>query len=228
MTDRWAMDNHNSVVLARSGAGKSYLTKLEALRSLYQGVQVLVVDPEDEYARLASAVGGTHVALGAEGVRINPLDLPTTGTFAAMRSGGVHCSSTPSLRCCWGDVSAPPTKRRWTPRSLPRTRRPGSPRTPAPTARPAPTAGGRRLATGRRRLRGGANAGRAPRPAHLRLLLRPCSTDPTTTPAAGHLQVFSLKHLPEELKAIGTLLVLDAIWRQVVRTGAEPATGDRR
>ena len=38
---------------------------------------------------------------------------------------------------------------------------------------------------------------------------------PTTTSIDGHLVVFALKLLPEELKAIGTLLVLDAIWRQV-------------
>ena len=43
--DRYTADNHNSVILARSGAGKSYLAKLEVLRSLYRGVQVFVVDP---------------------------------------------------------------------------------------------------------------------------------------------------------------------------------------
>jgi hypothetical protein len=74
--DRWAQDNHNSVVLARSGAGKSYLMKLDVLRNLYQGVQVAVVDPEDEYVRLAQRVGGTVVQLGASGVRLNPLDIP--------------------------------------------------------------------------------------------------------------------------------------------------------
>jgi hypothetical protein len=47
----WSQDNHNSVVLARSGAGKSYLVKLEVLRNLYDGVHVAVVDPEDEYVR---------------------------------------------------------------------------------------------------------------------------------------------------------------------------------
>ncbi len=77
--DRWQCDNHNSVVLARSGAGKSYLTKLEILRSLYQDVQVMVVDPEQEYTRLAEAVGGTVVELGAPNVRINPLDIPQVG-----------------------------------------------------------------------------------------------------------------------------------------------------
>src|SRR5215470_11382666 len=75
--NRWAADNHNTVILARSGAGKSYLAKLDLLRSLYQGIEAAVVDPEDEYHRLAQAVGGTYLHLGAPGVRINPLDLPT-------------------------------------------------------------------------------------------------------------------------------------------------------
>ncbi|GAB2956117.1 hypothetical protein GCM10017788_46320 [Amycolatopsis acidiphila] len=74
--DRFALDNHNSVILGRSGAGKSYLVKLELLRSLYRGIEIHVIDPEDEYARLAAAVGGTYVHLGAEQVRLNPMDLP--------------------------------------------------------------------------------------------------------------------------------------------------------
>ena len=73
--DRFAQDNHNSVILARSGAGKSYLAKLEVLRSLYAGIEVAVVDPEDEYRRLADAVGGSYIHLGAPGVRLNPFDL---------------------------------------------------------------------------------------------------------------------------------------------------------
>src|SRR4029450_13071456 len=74
--DRWAQHNHNSLVVARSGAGKSYLVKLDVLRSLYDGVQVSVIDPEDEYLRLADAVGGTTITLGAPGIRLNPLDIP--------------------------------------------------------------------------------------------------------------------------------------------------------
>jgi hypothetical protein len=62
--DRWTQPNYNQVILARSGAGKSYLAKLEALRWLYQGVQVLVVDPENEYQRLTTAVGGAYLRLG--------------------------------------------------------------------------------------------------------------------------------------------------------------------
>src|SRR5256714_1527905 len=74
--DRFACDNHNSVILGRSGAGKSYLVKLEVLRSLYRGIEIHVIDPEDEYTRLAGAVGGTRVHLGGQGVRLNPFDLP--------------------------------------------------------------------------------------------------------------------------------------------------------
>lgn len=73
--DRWAADNYNSVILGRSGAGKSYLAKLELLRSLYTGVAAHVIDPEDEYSRLAAAVGATVIRLGDPAVRINPLDL---------------------------------------------------------------------------------------------------------------------------------------------------------
>src|SRR5262249_60492465 len=71
--DRWSCDNHTSIVLARSGSGKSYQVKLEVLRNLYLGVQVAVVDPEDEYVALARHVGGTVGQLGAPGARLNPL-----------------------------------------------------------------------------------------------------------------------------------------------------------
>jgi hypothetical protein len=76
MWDRFTCDNHNSVILTRSEAGKSYLAKLDVLRSLFTGVEVCVIDPENEYQRLCTAVGGAHIALGADGVRLNPFDLP--------------------------------------------------------------------------------------------------------------------------------------------------------
>ena len=87
--DRWAQDNHNSVILGRSGGGKSYLAKLDILRSLYAGVQVAVIDPEDEYARLAEAVGGTLIRPGAAGVRLNPFDLPAPPDGAAAAPDGL-------------------------------------------------------------------------------------------------------------------------------------------
>ncbi|HYV33705.1 MAG TPA: ATP-binding protein, partial [Candidatus Limnocylindria bacterium] len=75
--DRFAMENANAVVFAKSGAGKSYTVKLEVLRSLMIGTEVIIIDPENEYQHLASAVGGTYinVSLNSDS-RINPFDLP--------------------------------------------------------------------------------------------------------------------------------------------------------
>jgi len=75
--DRFAMENANSVVFAKSGAGKSYAVKLEVLRSLMVGTDVIIVDPENEYQHLASAVGGTYLSVSLNSAsRINPFDIP--------------------------------------------------------------------------------------------------------------------------------------------------------
>ena len=77
--DRFSMPNANFVVFATSGSGKSYFCKLEVLRSLMFGVEVIVIDPEKEYKHLCDAVGGTYVdiSLSSES-KINPFDLPRT------------------------------------------------------------------------------------------------------------------------------------------------------
>src|SRR6266568_8989458 len=72
-----SLENANAVVFAKSGAGKSYFTKLMALRNLLVDVDFLVIDPEDEYRTLCAAVGGQYVRLaGSSGQRLNPFDLP--------------------------------------------------------------------------------------------------------------------------------------------------------
>lgn len=76
--DRFSLQNANSVVFATSGAGKSYAIKLEVLRSMMMGTDVIVVDPEREYQHLADAVGGTYVNLSLNSEsKLNPFDLPT-------------------------------------------------------------------------------------------------------------------------------------------------------
>ncbi|HEX3095876.1 MAG TPA: DUF87 domain-containing protein, partial [Patescibacteria group bacterium] len=77
--DRFQMENANYVVFAKSGAGKSYAVKLEILRSLMVGTEVIVIDPENEYQHLAEAVGGTflNISLNSD-FRINPFDLPVS------------------------------------------------------------------------------------------------------------------------------------------------------
>ena len=75
--DRFSLENANMVVFAKSGAGKSFTVKLEALRSMMLGAEILIIDPENEYQKLCDAVGGSYVRLSLNSdVRINPFDFP--------------------------------------------------------------------------------------------------------------------------------------------------------
>lgn len=75
--DRFSLQNANSVVFATSGAGKSYAVKLEVLRSMMMGTDVMIIDPEREYQYLSDAVGGTYVNISLNSSsKINPFDLP--------------------------------------------------------------------------------------------------------------------------------------------------------
>ena len=75
--DRFSLENANMVVFAKSGAGKSFTVKLEALRSMMTGSEIIIIDPENEYQKLCDAVGGSYVRLSLNSdVRVNPFDLP--------------------------------------------------------------------------------------------------------------------------------------------------------
>jgi conjugal transfer ATP-binding protein TraC len=75
--DRFSLENANMVVFAKSGAGKSFAVKLEALRSMMTGSEVIIIDPENEYQKLSEAVGGSYIRLSLNAdTRINPFDLP--------------------------------------------------------------------------------------------------------------------------------------------------------
>ncbi len=255
--DRFAMDNHNSVILARSGAGKSYLAKLEALRSLYQGIEIAVVDPEDEYRRLAETVGGAYVHLGAPGVRLNPFDLdagPETGSGAgggrgsdtgAGRQGddllghdpgdepGGALASGPVVRralfvhtlvaALLGEKPNPASAAALDRGIVSAYEQAGITADPRSHARPAPLLADLAAALV-------ADGDPAARALAARLAPYVAGTHrglfdgPTTTRPEGHLVVFSLRDLPDELKAAGTLLTLDAIWRRV----SDPARRKRR
>lgn len=78
--DRFTLENANMVVFAKSGAGKSYAVKLEILRYLMWGIDVIVIDPENEYEFLADGVGGSFfkISLSSEN-HVNPFDLPIPG-----------------------------------------------------------------------------------------------------------------------------------------------------
>lgn len=75
--DRFSLENANMAVFAKSGAGKSFFVKLEALRSLMLGTEVIIIDPENEYQALTEAVGGSYLRLSLSSItRLNPFDLP--------------------------------------------------------------------------------------------------------------------------------------------------------
>jgi type IV secretory pathway VirB4 component len=221
------MHNHNSVILGRSGAGKSYLVKLELLRNLYRGIEIAVVDPEDEYARLANAVGGTYVHLGAATVRLNPFDLPihtrADGRRTAPKDALVRRSlflHTVIAVLVGGELAA--DQRAALDRGIAATYQAVGITADARTwTRPAPT-----LRMLRDQLAAAGQAGDRTEDTaagDLAARLHPfvegafqqLFDGPTTTNPEGHLVVFSLRDLPDELKPIGTLLVLDAVWRRV-------------
>ncbi len=214
--DRFALENHNQVILARSGAGKSYLAKLQILRSLYGGVEVLVIDPENEYGRLARAVGGSVIRLGGSGERLNPLDLAEAGKPEALTDQALFVHALVSSLL--GEVSSgekAPLDRA----ILAAYEGAGITSDPRTHARPAPV-----LADVVARLRqdpGGLSlAGRLD--PYVSGSHRSLFDGPTTVRADGHLVVFSLRDLSEELKTGGTLMALDAIWRKVARGERRP------
>ncbi len=211
--DRWAQENYNSVVLARSGAGKSYFVKLDLLRNLYQGVHVSVIDPEDEYLRLADAVGGTIVRLGAPGVKINPLDLPVGDArpdVLIRRGLFLHTL----IRVLLGQQPPPAETAALDRAILAVYRQAGITPDPATHHRPAPLLND--LTTTLR-----ADDDPAARQLAARLApwvagsFKDLFDAPSTARPDGHLVVWSLRQLPDELRTVGTLLALDSIWRSV-------------
>ncbi|GHJ54433.1 hypothetical protein Nm8I071_37400 [Nonomuraea sp. TT08I-71] len=219
--NRWAQDNHNSVVLARSGAGKSYFVKLEVLRNLYQGTAVSVIDPEDEYAPLAEHVGGSVVQLGQPGVRINPLDLPADSRPDTLTRRGLFLHTLISVML---GAAPPPAERAALDRAITATyHQAGINSDPATWTKSAPLL---------RDLAAVLAADSDPAAGQLAARLAPWTVGnfaslfdgPTTTSPAGHLVVWSLRQLPDELRTVGTLLALDSIWSSI----DTPATGGRR
>lgn len=75
--DRFSLENANSVIFAKSGAGKSYAVKLEVLRSLMLDSDVIIIDPENEYQYLTETVGGSFIKISINSPHhLNPFDLP--------------------------------------------------------------------------------------------------------------------------------------------------------
>ncbi len=107
--DRFSLENANMVVFAKSGAGKSFAVKLEALRSLMFGTEIIIVDPENEYKSLCEAVGGSFLQLSlTSNTHVNPFELPRTvdpeEADNALRANIIMLHGL--LRLMMGDMSA--------------------------------------------------------------------------------------------------------------------------
>ena len=97
--DRFSLQNANSAVFATSGSGKSYAVKLEILRSLMMGTEVMVIDPEREYQYLSDAVGGTYVNISLNSdSKINPFDLPIPSEDEEFETGDILRSAVITLK----------------------------------------------------------------------------------------------------------------------------------
>ncbi|GLZ78333.1 hypothetical protein Afil01_31400 [Actinorhabdospora filicis] len=209
--DRFAQPNHNQTVVARSGAGKSFFTKTEIARWVMRGVGVTVIDPEGEYRSLAGALDGTIIGVGEQDACLNPLDLPAVaGADALTRrvmfahtvvatalgedlDGDEAAALDAAVLGAYADAGIGPDRATW--------------------GRPAPLMGDVHALLGA----SGERAGR-----QLAARLAPFVTGgfsrlfsgATTRAPEGHLVVFDVSALPDELSAVATVLVLDAAWRR--------------
>jgi conjugal transfer ATP-binding protein TraC len=217
-----SLENANAVIFAQSGAGKSYFTKLMALRNLVAGVDFLIVDPEDEYRTLCSAVGGQYVRLAATSQQhLNPFDLPPVEEDAAVR--GALAERVASLVGLLELMLVDPgqtlsTRERATlDRALYRTyERAGITADPGTHDRPAPL-----LADLHRELSGQAGetaAGLAVRlERYVTGSLAGLFARPTNVELSRRLVVFNVQALEPELRPLVIQLIALFVWSQVRR-----------
>lgn len=214
--DRFSLPNYNSVLFGTAGGGKSYAAKLEILRSLMWGTDVIIIDPEREYEYLSQAVGGSYINISlASKNHINPFDLPVPredespadvlrsnivnliGLFRVML-GGLTPEEDAILDQAVTETYA---SRDITPES-------DFAKVISPTLSDlelvlASTEGGENLAMRLKKYTTGTWAG--------------FLNQPTNIEMSNRLVVFSVRDMEDELRPIGIFLILRYIWN-VVRT----------
>ena len=212
--DRFTLENANMVIFAKSGAGKSYAVKLEILRSMMFGTDVIVIDPEQEYRYLSEAVGGGYlrVAIASEN-RINPFDLPALAEdedpAAVLRENVVRLTGLVSLMVqgLSPEEQSIVDKGLWEAYAL-KDITPGArwDRPEVPTLQDFYTiirdmAGGESIATRLSRFVEGTYAGVFNRPTNVQL--------------DKQLIVFNVRDMEEELRPIAMYVILGFIWNRV-------------
>ena len=213
--DRFSLENANQVVFAKAGSGKSYATKLEIIRSLMEGVEaVMVIDPENEYHRLAETFGGSvfNISLSSQ-EHINPFDIPAIpeGEVPSdvLRSHIVTLASL--LKLMFGKIT--PEEDAILDRALTETY---ASREITPDSdfvgKQAPLLGD--LETVLRNLEGGRDMAEKLYK-YTQGSFSGFLNQPTNIDTGNRLIVFSIRDLEEELRPIGMFLVLNYIWNIV-------------
>ncbi len=212
--DRFSLENANSVVFAKSGAGKSYMVKLEALRSLMFGTEVIVIDPEREYEALAKSIGGEYINFSStSNVKINPFDLGEMKESGENELGRKILTLTGFLKLVLGEIN--PNESAMLDRALNTTYRLKGITTDPKTqtldpplmedlykvllGMEDPVAAG--LATRLERFIKGSLSG--------------IFSSPSNLDFSNPFTVFSVRDLPDELRPLAMYLILDHVWTKI-------------
>ena len=220
-----SFENANLVVFAKSGAGKSYFCKLMALRTLYAGVDFVVIDPEDEYRKLCAAAGddGQYFRLSSSsGQHLNPFDLPPHDATDAEFRDPLAEQVTDVLRLLDVMLAEPGQsltvqERAVLDRAVYDTYTgAGITADPATHGRPAPLL--RDFAAVLGGMSGEVAAGLAARlRRYVEGSLAGLFSAPTNVALDKRLVVFNIQGLEDELKPLGIHLITSFIWNQVRR-----------
>ncbi len=212
--DRFSQENANMVVFAKSGAGKSYMIKLEALRSLMFGTEIIVIDPEREYEQMARAVGGDYINFGTNSpVKINPFDLSQIANPDEDELGRKILTLTGFLKLVLGELTA--VEAALLDRALTTTYRlKGITSDPATQTKTPPLMEDLyKVLVGMEDPAAVSLASRLER--FIRGSLAGIFSAPSNVNITNQLTVFSVRDLPDQLRPLAMYLILDYIWTKV-------------
>ncbi len=215
--DRFTLENSNMVVFAKAGAGKSYFVKLEVLRSLMFGAQVIVIDPEQEYKKLAESVGGEYINFSSNSpVKINPFDLSSIASAGENELGRKALSLTGFLKLVLGELD--PTQAAILDRAIISTYRlKGITQDPKTQTLPPPLMEDLyKVLLGMEDPRAQELSFRLER--FIKGSLAGIFSAPSNINLKNQLVVFSVRELADQLRPLAMYLILDYIWTQVRQT----------
>lgn len=214
--DRFSKENANMVVLASSGSGKSYFVKLETLRSLMLGTEVIIIDPEKEYVNLAAAVGGNYLNFSTDSpIKINPFDLSKVYGESENELGQKILSLTAFLKLVLGELSAQESA--VLDRSINTTYRQKGitqdPKTQDGTIAPPLMEDLYKVLVGMEEAVAASLALRLER--FIKGSLAGIFSAPSNVNLDNQLTVFSVRDLPDQLRPLAMHLILDYVWTKI-------------